>query len=124
MQEIPGPVRQLIASSIDSIVELEAILLLREHRQREWTVEEAGARLYVSPTVATYVLSILAERGFIVERARRYAYKPVSPELEHTVDLLASTYASQLIAVTHLIHAKPAASVLQFAKAFRLRKDS
>ena len=61
---IPEAVRQLIADSIDSIAELEAILLLRRERDRFWSVEEAGRRLYVSEVVAGHVLSVLTERGF------------------------------------------------------------
>ena len=39
---VPDSVRQLIAALIDSIPELEAILLLREYRERTWTSEQAG----------------------------------------------------------------------------------
>jgi hypothetical protein len=123
-QEIPEAVRQLIADLIDSIAELETILLLRGHRDREWTAEEAGARLYVTAADAALLLSELAERGFLAERDQRYRYEPRTPELESSVDALASAYSTNLIGVTQLVHAKPAPGVLQFAKAFRLRKDS
>ena len=120
---IPADVRQLINDRIDSIPELEAILLLRQYRTRDWSVDDAGKRLYVSPTVAAHILSTLTERGFLSTTGENYRYSPESPELEATVDLLAETYSQHLIAVTNFVHAKPSASVRLFAKAFQFRKD-
>ncbi|HJQ99260.1 MAG TPA: hypothetical protein VJ826_13185 [Candidatus Polarisedimenticolaceae bacterium] len=121
--DISPAVRQLIAEGIDSIAELEGVLLLREHRDRDWTAEDAGARLYVSVAVASHVLSVLAARGFLAESAGRYRYAPETPDIEEAVSALAVCYPKNLIAVTQLVHAKPAQSVRQFARAFRLRKD-
>jgi hypothetical protein len=124
LKEISEVVRRLILESIGSVPELEAVLLLRSQRGREWTVEEAGARLYVSPTMAAHVLSQLEANGFLATAAGRYRYAPRNPGLDEAVSELASAYATNLIAVTQLIHNRPNASVLQFAEAFRLRKDS
>jgi hypothetical protein len=120
---ISPPVRRLIIERIDSVPELEAILLLREGGDRDWTAAEAGERLYVSRIVAEHLLRRLAERGFFESAGERYRYRPESAELAATVDALARAYSRHLIAVTHLIHSKPSASVRQFADAFRLRKD-
>ena len=119
---IPPAVRTLIAERIDSVPELEAVLLLRETRPRAWTPDEAGTRLYVSTTVATHVLRTLAERGFFTEDGGDYRYDPASAELADAVDQLAVSYGHHLVAVTQLIHAKPSRNVRDFANAFRLRK--
>jgi len=116
-------VRRLIAESIDSVPELEAVLLLRETPERRWCVDEAGKRLYVSNTVAAHVLNVLAERGFFAREDEHYRYRPETAELAASVDELAATYARELVAVTQLIHAKPTGSVRQFAGVFRLRRD-
>lgn len=121
-QAIPEPVRRLIAERIDSVPELEAILLFRENRERAWTAEEAGKRLYVSTTVAAHVLQVLTERGFFAEAVGAYRYGPETPELAETIDLLANAYARHLVAVTQMIHSKPSQSVRDFADAFRLRR--
>lgn len=120
---VPDSVRKLIAERIDSIPELEAILLLRQHRGQSWSAEEAGQRLYLSSTVASHVLHLLTERGFLARSLQRYQYAPETPELEATVTLLAETYSKHLIAVTNIVHAKPSAGVRLFAEAFRIRKD-
>ena len=122
--EIPQDVRRLIIEAIDSVPELEALLLLRTHRERLWSVEEAGARLYVSVTLATHVLGALAKRGLLAQHDQQYRYWPARPDLDDVVAHLASTYASNLIAVTRLIHAKSNPSFQEFADAFRLRKET
>lgn len=123
LPNIPEAVKRLIATSIDSVPELEAILLLRENAARAWTPAEAGQRLYVSTTMAAHVLSVLAARGFFRSDADRYRYDPATPELAAAVGELAAAYSRHLVAVTQLIHGKPSASVRGFADAFRLRKD-
>jgi hypothetical protein len=119
---VPDIVKRLIAERIDSVPELEAVLLLREHPEREWTPSEAGQRLYVSTTVAAHVLAKLAEDGLIAGSEAGYRYAP-GDELANAVDRLAETYAHHLVEVTRMIHTKPAESVRQFADAFRFRKD-
>lgn len=120
---VPDVVKQLISERIDSIPELEMILLLRRERTESWSVEEAGTRVYVSPTIAAHILDVLTQRGFLSREHGRFRYAPASPELEAKVTLLAETYSKHLIAVTNIVHAKPSASVRLFADAFRLRKD-
>ena len=73
--------------------------------------------------MAAYVLAVLTERGLLTVREGRYRYRPRNPELDQQVAGLATSYSTNLIAVTHLVHAKPAPGVRQFAEAFRLRKD-
>ena len=121
-EPISPAVRALIAERIESVPELEAVLLLRADPHRAWTAEEAGQRLYVSTTVAAHVLAQLRERGFFDQTGETYRYAPESPELAAAVDDLATAYSRHLVAVTQLIHAKPSRSVREFADAFRLRR--
>jgi hypothetical protein len=121
---IPHAVRELITDRLDSVPELEAVLLFRETPGRGWTAEEAGTRLYVSTTVAAHVLDTLAARGFFAVSDDRYRYAPESADLATTVDQLAEAYRRHLVAITELIHAKPSRQVRDFANAFRLRKPT
>ena len=120
---VPERVRRLILDAIDSVAELEALLLLRETAGQTWTVEAASARLYVSRTVAGYSLSALAHRGLLEETPNGFSYKAATPALAEDVTALALAYSRSLISVTKLIHAKPSPSLQDFARAFRLRKD-
>jgi hypothetical protein len=121
--DVPEPARRLIIEAIDSVAELEALLLLRETPNQRWTVEAAGARLYVDRAVAEAALAALARRGFLDETPEGFLYQPTSSELAEGVTTLAQAYSDSLIAVTHLIHSKPSSSVQDFARAFRFRKD-
>jgi hypothetical protein len=123
LMEIPDRVRRFIVDAIDSVPELEALLLLRTHADRAWSAHDAGARLYVSSTMAAHLLNTLTARGLLRRDGDYYRYGPARPEMDDVVNDLAATYVARLIDVTRLIHAKPAASVRQFADAFRLRKE-
>ena len=122
--DLPARVAALIRQSIDSIAELEAVLLLREHSGQEWSAQELGVRLYVSTAVAAYILATFAARGFFRERSDRYQYDPATAGLRADIDALAAAYSANLIVVTNLIHAKPTRSVRDFAKAFQIRRDT
>jgi hypothetical protein len=121
--DVPEQARRLVLDAIDSVAELEALLLLRDTAGNRWSVEAASARLYVNPAVAADALNALARRGFLDESPEGFVYQPQSPDLAEDVTALAQAYSTSLVAVTHLIHSKPSASVQDFARAFRFRKD-
>jgi hypothetical protein len=123
---IPYDVKLFILKSIDSIAQLEALLLLRGNQAEEWEVEQVAKRLYISEPETAPLLKRLADEGFITARGDpplRYQYQPCSPELAQMIDRLAELYAKQLVPVTNLIHSKPRTRIQEFADAFRLRKD-
>ena len=62
---IPEAVRRLIAAHIDSVPQLEALLLLRSEPAREWNAASVAARLYVAESAAHALLVDLSERGFL-----------------------------------------------------------
>ncbi|MGE0159339.1 MAG: hypothetical protein AB7T31_07980 [Gemmatimonadales bacterium] len=121
--EVPEQAQRLILEAIDSVAELEALLLLRETSGQRWTVEAASERLYVNSSVAAEALDALARRGFLRQTQEGFSYAPASPDLAEDVTTLAHAYSASLIAVTHLIHSKPSSSVQDFARAFRFRKE-
>ena len=123
---IPDDIRQFILSSIDSIAQLEALLLLRGHPQEAWNVAAVARRLYITEHEALPLLAHLCEQGLVVLRdpkATEFAYQPQSDQLTQLVDRLAELYAKHLVPVTNLIHSKPRTRIQEFADAFRLRKD-
>ncbi len=119
---IPDDVREFLLKKIDSVAELEALLLLRKFADENWTVGELAKRLYVADSAASELLARLAASGLCVGGDGLYRYQPSGEEERQTVDRLAEAYARSLIPVTNLIHAKPS-RIQQFADAFRFRKD-
>ena len=116
MQPIPGELRAFISRHLDSVAQLEALLLFRAHAETIWTPENLAARLYISAEQAIPLLASMREDRLIE------AVDQGTAEQRQVIDRLADYYASHLVAVTNLIHAKPR-RIREFAKAFRLKKD-
>lgn len=123
---IPDDVRRFILMSIDSVAQMEALLLLREKPQEEWDTAIIAKRLYISEPATADVLARLCAQGLLYcngSEPPRYQYHPHSAELEQIVDRVAETYTKHLVPVTNLIHSKPRIRIQEFADAFKLRKE-
>jgi hypothetical protein len=123
---IPDDVAQFILDKIDSIAQLEALLLLRRDAEEKWSAAKLAQRLYTSETQTTEALERLCAAGLAVAAEGAslvYSYQPVSAELGELVDRMAHVYSKHLVPVTNLIHSKTKTRVQEFADAFRIRKD-
>lgn len=126
-EQIPEAIRHFVVEHIDSVAEMEALLLLHGHPERAGTVEGIARQLYVRSTEAAALLHLLCQRGLAAEEAgpeARYRYSPRTPQLASLVDGLVECYRRALIPVTKLIHSKRRTAAQQFADAFRMGKDS
>jgi hypothetical protein len=119
---LPDDVRQFVASRIDSVPHLEALLLIWESAPRAWTPVEVAHRVYLPEERAEGVLRELIARGWIAGGAAGYAFDAGSPDAAMIGDL-AQLYRSNLIRIAEIIHRKAPPAVLDFARAFELRKD-
>jgi hypothetical protein len=123
---IPHDVAQFIIDKIDSVAQMEALLLFRNEPDEAWTVESLGGRLYINESQTVEIVNRLCTEGFLVVEASspiRYRYEPASPDLRHQADRVCAIYTKHLVPVTNLIHSKPKTRVQEFADAFRLRRD-
>ena len=123
---IPDDVRQFVLESIDSVVELECVLLFYREPDVLFNAQNISKRLYIDLKDADATLLSLAYKGFVIPAQKNktlYQYWPKSPELELIVSKTADIYAQYLLPVTHLIHAKSKSRVQEFANAFRMRKE-
>lgn len=118
--ELPADVEAFVDRNVDTVAQLEGLLLIRESAPATWSATQLAARLYVAPEDAQVVLMTLHRRQLLESTDDGFHYAPAG-ELREQVDRLAAAYARQLIAITRLIHAKPSASLRNFAAAFRLR---
>lgn len=120
--DIPADLRDFIVQQIDSIAQLEALLLLRDASRQTWTGERIAARLYIDAGESARLLADLHHKGFLNRSEAEYNFACRTPELEEMVTRLAQLYRQKLIPVTNLIHTKQK-RIQQFADAFRLRKE-
>ena len=58
---IPEDVAQFIIEKIDSVAQLEALLLLRDSPQQQWDIAAVAKRLYIDDEQADKVLARLRE---------------------------------------------------------------
>lgn len=124
---VPADVRQFIIENLDSIAQLEALLLLSSDPDTAYTTAELASRLYTDQKQAGEVLASLHSTGFTVFADKdntSYRYEPRLPELAEMVTRLAAIYSQYLIPVTNLIHSKPQTRVQKFADAFKIRKEA
>lgn len=123
---IPQDVRQFVLDRIDSVAQLEALLLLRSQREQGWSCETISSRLYIDSKQAADILKKLCADHFAAAEDSSltlYFYRPGSDELRQMIDRLAELYSRHLVPVTNLIHGKSKSRVQEFADAFRFRKD-
>jgi hypothetical protein len=120
-------VKKFITEHINSLEQLEILLLLHRHRQQEWTAQDVSQELRLSPTSAAMRLADLERRGLLTVRESSdlfyYCYQPQKSDFEPTVDGLAELYPDYRFTIINLIFSKPLDKVQTFADAFKFRED-
>ncbi|HLP78135.1 MAG TPA: hypothetical protein VK327_14600 [Candidatus Paceibacterota bacterium] len=126
--ELPSDVRQLLKEQIRSIEQLEILLLLRDAPERNWSADEVYQKVRSSERSVIQTLEELSNRGLLVhadeEGLPRFRFSPRTAPLKETVDRLAQLYAERRVRIVEAIYSDRVSAVNEFAKAFRLRKDS
>jgi hypothetical protein len=123
---LPDIVRDFIIEHIDSVEQVEILLLLRQKTGRTWTAESMARELRIAAGSAGTRLSDLKRLGFVVAvdgAPGEYRYAPRTPELDEKVRGLAEAYSERRVTVINLIFSKPIDTIRTFADAFRLRRD-
>ena len=125
MNRLPIELRQFIAQHIESLAQLEALLLMRRDRQRQWSPAELSRSLYISDDMCGGMFAELERRGFVARRpdAEAYHYACADAEFDALLGQLATYYQERRVAVITEIYSNPVTKVQTFADAFRLRKQ-
>src|SRR5262245_58387756 len=119
--EVADPVKRFIVDSISSVVQLEALLLLRAS-ERAWTVDELSRELRIDRDGVAAQLDPLVDAVLARDPAAvAYRYQPQSAAVASVIDALAAGYAERRVTIIGLIYSKPAESIRVFADAFRIR---
>lgn len=119
-------VYRFILNQIDSVPQMEALLLLWESRPKQWSENEIAARLYVGVDVVRNIMQALLRRRLVAantEGEKRYCYETRSGDGDRLVEAVAATYRRDLVRVSTFIHSKASAAVRGFADAFKFKKE-
>ena len=68
---IPDEIKQFILNNIDSIAQLEALLLLHKDPQLDWTIDTVAKGLYISEQETSILLRRLCAGGFLITTAEK-----------------------------------------------------
>jgi hypothetical protein len=122
---LPDDVIRFLDEHIDSVEQLEVLLLLHRAAESPWTAEMVAAALYTQPVSAARRLEALYADG-LIERATgtREAYRYVADPADRGAMMatIADTYRARRVAVVTAIASKPMGNVRAFSDAFRLRR--
>jgi vacuolar-type H+-ATPase subunit I/STV1 len=123
--DVSAEVLRFIEERIDSVPQLETLLMMNDERARAWTVADVAARAYVSLDEAARILDALRRHALIVPDMPGPAFRV---ELAHgrereLVGEVARAYRANLTRIATFIHDKPPASLKEFARAFDLKKE-
>jgi hypothetical protein len=124
--EIPARVLQFIAERIDTVPQLEALLLLWESPQRAWSEEEVAGRIYVSRQSAAQILQALQRQSLVLTesgQSLQYRYNPQWDPSGEVMPEVAAAYSRHLVQLATFIHSRASTAVREFARAFDLKKD-
>jgi hypothetical protein len=123
---IPDEVARFVTKHIDSVEQLEVLLLLSGSSDRQWSAAGVAQELRIAPESAAYRLTDLAARGLLETDGGTeplYRYRPRSGVADQAVSGLAQAYRERRVSIINLIFSKPLDKIQTFADAFKLRKD-
>ncbi|HZS48437.1 MAG TPA: hypothetical protein VFC63_25430 [Blastocatellia bacterium] len=124
---IPEGVKQFLARNINSIAELEVLLLLQRDSNLKRTAAEVARELSIDEQWATAQLSELAAKGLLTAESGsdiRYSYSPKSSDLRISIDQLAKIYTTQRVAIITFISSRSTNKIRILADAFKLKGDT
>src|SRR4051794_3438625 len=120
---LPSELRVFLHSCIESIEQVELLLLLRGS-ERMRTAREIATALRISIAIARSDVETLAARGLLEVRVGEeiaYRYRPKSEDLVRYCDLLAQYYITSRQAVLLFVATESRQSIKRFSDAFKLR---
>ena len=124
---IPARVTQFITDHVESVMQLEVLLLLAGQPGRAWSAADLAQQLRIDPAWVDGQLRAMTAKGLVVvvdaAPTPQFRYEPRTPDLARTVDELARAYADRRVTVIGLIFSNPVDKLRSFADAFRIRKD-
>ena len=117
---------KFIAAEINSLEQLEILLLLSGNPHKWWTANGVYEVIKSSVQSVQDRLNEMAERGILTkenENEIRYQFAPKNEQVWKITSELRDAYKERSVKVVQAIYNKPPDAVQEFARAFRLRKD-
>jgi hypothetical protein len=120
---LPLVVKELLTAHIDSVGQLEVLLVFFNNKHTAWAPISVGAELRSNETLTRQQIIKLTESGFLRKISENEYIYNASPELDAKVELLCRTYKEMSVAVIGFIYEKPTDKLKALADAFKIKKD-
>jgi predicted transcriptional regulator len=121
--DLPPAVVEFIIECIDSVEQLEMLVLLRTQRDRGWTPAQLAAEMRTTEGSATKRLKGLLKAGLVVSSAdREHRYAPKDSSKDAVVAAVAMSYLTRRFSVIDVILVGRRNQLGLFSDAFRLRR--
>src|SRR4051812_30266317 len=116
--EIPPAVLDFVVKRIDTVNELETLLIMSAEESRSWSVDDIAARIYVAKPSAAAVLHALQQQRLVAadQAGTLFRFSPASEAEREAILQTAVAYRVHLIAIATLIHKKASGPVQEFAR--------
>ncbi len=125
---LPAQVRAFIESQIDSVEQLEILLLFYRNPERVWSISQICSEIRGTLSSTHNRVSSLKKHGLISTINEKdhegYRYSPPDAEVNAVIGQLAEEYRVRRVRVIDAIYAPPTGKMLDFMEAFRIRKPS
>jgi len=124
--EIDATTHRFIGAHIQSVAQLEILLLLHANPAQSWTPAAIARELRIEASGALQQLTGLIGSGLVKREppeSDQYHFAPATEELLAGTRALAQAYLVRRVTVIGLIFAKPVDKMRVFSDAFRIRQD-
>jgi hypothetical protein len=119
-------VEDFITKYIESLEELEVLLLLSNSPDKSWSPKAVDEEIKSSLTSVEQRLQRLASNGLLNVTNNpelAYQYQPATPATAEAVKAVASAYKERRLKVIEFLFSKPISPLQRFSDAFKIRKD-
>jgi hypothetical protein len=120
---LPSDVLRFLQERIDTVPHLEALLIIWQSKHA-WHARQLSSRIYVDDATAQILMLSLQRAGLLSsDDSATFRFNDHMPGMEELMSRVSQTYYSNIMRVTTLIHGKASSSILEFARAFDLKKE-
>jgi hypothetical protein len=121
-EDLPDDVKRAVAALVDSLDNLQVVLLVYRGRQRSSTIEEVALAVGLSTTQARRELEKMRSAGLAELDGDGYRYPSQPPAVDAEVALIAAAYGTHRIGLINHVASRALQRIRALADAFRLGK--
>lgn len=122
--DLPIHVRYFLQTSIDSIEQLQVLLLLHASPERAWTAQEIATELRsVDTSINTRLKELYKRKILLPLNENQHQFLPTSPDMQELISVVVSENQLRPYQIIDAIYSSQDKSIQDFANAFKMRGD-